>query len=56
MLELDESIDIRQSLETTLKASFFQKTPFNWQPVKYELIINSKLTNEFKRKFKYLVL
>ena len=37
-----------------LKSSYFEKKPTHWKPIKFELVVNPKLTDEYQRKFKDL--
>jgi len=51
LLELDSSTGLNKALLSLLKNSFFEKKTINWKPVKCELVVNTKLTEEFQRKF-----
>lgn len=53
LLELESNSSLNRALLSVLKNSFFEKKPLNWKPVKYELVINTKLTEEFQRKFTF---
>jgi hypothetical protein len=56
LLELESNSSLNRALLTLLKTSFFEKKPLSWKPVKYELVINTKLTEEFKRKFYFILI
>lgn len=51
LFELESNTTLNKTLINLLKNSFFIKKSINWQPVKYELIVNNKLMQEFERKF-----
>ena len=53
LLELESNSSLNRALLSVLKNSFFEKKPLNWKPVKYELVVNTKLTEEFQRKFTF---
>ena len=50
LLELESNSPLNRALHTLLKDAFFEKKPINLKPVKYELVVNTKLTEEFKRE------
>lgn len=47
LLELESNTGLNRALLALLKSSFFDKKAINWKPVKYELVVNTKLTEEF---------
>ena len=50
LLELESNSALNRALTTLIKTSFLEQRPLNWKPVKCELVVNSKLTEEFIRK------
>ncbi|RNA42998.1 hypothetical protein BpHYR1_008511 [Brachionus plicatilis] len=48
LFELESNTTLNKTLINLLKSSFFIKKSINWQPVKYELIVNNKLMQEFE--------
>lgn len=51
LLELESNSALNRALTTLLKTSFLERRPLNWKPVKCELVVNAKLTDDFTRKF-----
>lgn len=51
ILELESNSLLYTKLLDLVRKEFFIKRPLNWKPVKCELVINQKLTEEFLRKF-----
>jgi len=47
LLELENNSVINRALSSLLKSSFFVQKPVNWKPVKFELVVNTRLTDEF---------
>ena len=51
LLELESNSALNRALATLVKTSFLEQRPLNWKPVKCELVINKKLTEEFIRMY-----
>ena len=49
--ELDVDSSERRSLVEVLKAGFFEKSPLTWTPIRFELVENTNLLDDFTRKF-----
>ncbi|CAF0776241.1 unnamed protein product [Brachionus calyciflorus] len=49
LFELESNTTLNKTIINLLKKSYFIKKSLNWQPVKYELVVNNKLMQEFEQ-------
>ncbi|CAF0776259.1 unnamed protein product [Brachionus calyciflorus] len=50
LFELESNTTLNKTIINLLKKSYFIKKSLNWQPVKYELVVNNKLMQEFEHR------